>query len=230
MCNRESIVTETWGGRPKLGGPLTCGPGDSVPRYTLTSVDIHHRDPNPQPAHRSGATYHRASPVPLRWITGFLLALTIAIGRPGSADPTSPRPAAPAFVYPLMGTMVSSKYGPRRHPVTKGRRHHAGIDLAAPAGAPIRVIRSGRVIFADTLGAYGKLVVVDHGNGFVSRYGHCDTIKVSPGAWVKGGTIIATVGQTGRTTGPHLHFEVMLHGKPFDPERLIPGLAAEAEG
>jgi murein DD-endopeptidase MepM/ murein hydrolase activator NlpD len=164
-----------------------------------------------------------------------LLSLGLVIGAPGVSDRLGGGTlrhahAAPSFVYPLMGTMVSSKYGIRRHPVTKSKRHHAGIDLAAPAGSPIRAIRAGRVIFADSLGAYGKLVVVDHGDGFVSRYGHCEAIKTAIGSWVKAGTIIATVGQTGRTTGPHLHFEVMLNGEPFDPEKLIPGLAAEAAG
>ena len=159
-----------------------------------------------------------------------LVWLGLSIGVPGAGGRVSQTHAAPAFVYPLMGTMVSSKYGIRRHPVTKSKRHHAGIDLAAPAGSPIRTIRAGRVIFADTLGAYGKLVVVDHGDGFISRYGHCESIKTTIGSWVKAGAIIATVGQTGRTTGPHLHFEVMLNGEPFDPEQLIPGLAAEAAG
>lgn len=138
--------------------------------------------------------------------------------------------ALPSFVYPLMGTAISSSYGMRNHPVTKAHRHHSGIDLAAPASSPIRAVREGRVIFADSLGAYGKLIVVDHGDGFVSRYGHCEALKASIGQLVKSGQIIATVGSTGRTTGPHLHFEVLLDGKPFNPELLIPGLAAEAQG
>jgi murein DD-endopeptidase MepM/ murein hydrolase activator NlpD len=129
-----------------------------------------------------------------------------------------------------MAPRVSSGYGLRNHPVTKSHRHHSGIDLAAPAGAPIRAIRGGKVIFADSLGPYGKLIVVDHGDGFVSRYGHCEKLKATLGKQVKAGEVIATVGQTGRTTGPHLHFEVLLDGKPFNPEHLIPGLGAEAEG
>lgn len=139
------------------------------------------------------------------------------------------RPVA-SFVYPLMTPRISSGYGVRNHPVTRAVRHHSGIDLAAPAGAPIRAIRGGLVIFADSLGPYGNLVVIDHGDGFISRYGHCEKLKALIGQRVTAGQVIATVGQTGRTTGPHLHFEVLLNGKPFDPDRLIPGLGAEAEG
>jgi murein DD-endopeptidase MepM/ murein hydrolase activator NlpD len=129
-----------------------------------------------------------------------------------------------------MAPRISSGYGVRNHPVTKVHRHHSGIDLAAPAGSPIRAIRGGKVIFADSLGPYGKLIVIDHGDGFVSRYGHCESLKASIGERVTAGEVIATVGQSGRTTGPHLHFEVLLNGKPFNPEHLIPGLGAEAEG
>lgn len=158
------------------------------------------------------------------------LILIGLIGSPASHGRDSSIQPVASFVYPLMAPRVSSGYGVRNHPVTHAVRHHSGIDLAAPAGAPIRAIRGGFVIFADSLGHYGNLVVVDHGDGFVSRYGHCDKLKAHIGQRVTAGQIIATVGQTGRTTGPHLHFEVMLNGKPFDPDRLIPGLGAEAEG
>lgn len=136
-----------------------------------------------------------------------------------------------SFVYPLMGTRRSSDFGARHHPVTKRyRRHHDGIDLAAPTGSIIRSIASGRVIYADPWGGYGNLVVVKHDNGLTSHYGHCHTTSVRVGQSVHAGDIIGTVGSTGLSTGPHLHFEIRSHGKPEHPERYLPGLATPAEG
>jgi murein DD-endopeptidase MepM/ murein hydrolase activator NlpD len=135
-----------------------------------------------------------------------------------------------AYVYPLLATKVSSDYGLRKHPIKKAVRHHHGMDLAAPKGAPIRVIKSGMVVFADPYAGYGNLVVVQHGNGLTSHYGHCNTILVKPGQRVRAGQIIATVGSTGISTGPHLHFEMRIKGEPYDPERFLPGIADLAEG
>jgi len=136
-----------------------------------------------------------------------------------------------SFVYPLMGSRTSSDFGTRRHPVTKRhRRHHDGIDLAAPTGSIIRSIAAGRVIYADPWGGYGNLVVVKHDNGLTSHYGHCATTSVMVGQPVHAGDIIGTVGSTGLSTGPHLHFEIRSHGKPEHPERYLPGLATPAEG
>jgi murein DD-endopeptidase MepM/ murein hydrolase activator NlpD len=138
--------------------------------------------------------------------------------------------AGPAFVYPLVGTRVSSDYGLRKHPLRKAVRHHHGIDLAAPEGALIRSIQAGKVVFADPYSGYGNLVVVQHENGMTSHYGHCRTIKVRPGQRVNAGEIIATVGSTGKVTGPHLHFEIRIGGKSHDPEMFIPGLAVDGAG
>ena len=133
-------------------------------------------------------------------------------------------------VYPLMGTRISSDYGIRKHPVLKKVKHHGGIDLAAPKDAPIRSIRDGTVVFADPYGSYGNLVVISHAGGFTSHYGHCSSIKVRTGQRISAGHVIATVGSTGRVTGPHLHFEIRKNGTPEDPERFIPGLADAAQG
>lgn len=138
--------------------------------------------------------------------------------------------ALPGLVYPLMTPRLSSDYGPRRHPVRKAVGHHHGVDLAAPAGAPIRAVRAGVVVFADPYGGYGNLVVIRHEQGMTSHYGHCQKLRVRPGQRVGAGQVIATVGSTGISTGPHLHFEIRVDGKPLDPEQLIPGLAAEAAG
>ncbi len=135
-----------------------------------------------------------------------------------------------AIVYPLVGTYVSSKYGNRNHPIRQVQKHHSGIDLAAPKDAPIRVIRDGVVVFADKYKAYGNLIVVDHGGGLTTHYGHCTGLLVAPGKRVTAGQIIATVGSTGRVTGPHLHFEIRKGGKPLNPSAFFPALGAKAEG
>jgi murein DD-endopeptidase MepM/ murein hydrolase activator NlpD len=136
-----------------------------------------------------------------------------------------------ALVYPVMGPRMSSDYGLRRHPKLKKVRHHHGIDLAAPAGAPIRAIAAGTVIFADPYGGYGNLVVLRHDDGITtSHYGHCKSIKVKTGERVPTGAVLGTVGSTGISTGPHLHFEVRVAGQPHDPETLLPGLAADSDG
>ena len=135
-----------------------------------------------------------------------------------------------SFVYPLIGTQVSSNFGFRQHPVLKSRKHHGGIDLAAPDGAPIRAVAQGTVIFADPYKSYGRLIVIRHSGGMTTHYGHCETIRVRPGQRVKPGEIIGAVGHTGRVTGPHLHFEVRLEGIAQDPQRFISGLALPAAG
>ena len=134
------------------------------------------------------------------------------------------------FVYPLLGTRVSSSFGTRVHPVLRFTKHHNGIDLAAPDGATIRAIGSGRVVYADPYGGYGNLIVVQHESGLTSHYGHCQSIKVQPGQVITAGHILGTVGRTGRVTGPHLHFEIRMDGKAQDPEKFLPGLALAADG
>ncbi len=140
------------------------------------------------------------------------------------------RVSRPALVYPLMGPRLSSDFGKRKHPVFRSVRHHHGVDLAAPEASPIRSIAAGQVVFADPYAGYGNLIVIRHENGMTSHYGHCDTIKTSIGARIRPGQIIGTVGSTGISTGPHLHFEIRLNGNPTDPEQLLPGLAEEALG
>jgi murein DD-endopeptidase MepM/ murein hydrolase activator NlpD len=136
-----------------------------------------------------------------------------------------------SLVYPLMGPRESSSYGIRKHPLRKRvSHHHAGIDLAAPRGAIIRAIASGRVMYSDPHGGYGNFIVIRHPNGLTSHYGHCDTLKVQVGQSVTAGQVIATVGSTGASTGPHLHFEIRRDGQPQNPERYLPGLEAPSEG
>jgi murein DD-endopeptidase MepM/ murein hydrolase activator NlpD len=135
-----------------------------------------------------------------------------------------------AFVYPVMGPRMSSDYGIRKHPIRKVRRHHDGIDLAAPVGAPIRAIAQGQVMYADPHGGYGRYIVVKHADGYTSHYGHCDKVEVSPGQRVAAGEILGTVGNSGVSTGPHLHFEIRRNGTPQNPEALLPGLDEQSAG
>jgi len=119
---------------------------------------------------------------------------------------------------------VSSKFGPRTHPITgeKGKQHN-GIDFAADSGTAIYAAESGTVIVAQWMSGYGNTVILDHGNGLWTLYGHIRNggIKVSAGEVVKKGQKIAEVGSTGNSTGPHLHFEVRLNEKPVDPDKYL---------
>lgn len=128
---------------------------------------------------------------------------------------------------PVRGT-VSSDFGDRVHPITRQRHLHEGLDLAAARGTPVVGAGAGIVVRAEEVGHYGNLVVVDHGDGLETRYAHLDSIQVKPGDHIGAGQPLGTVGDTGRTTGPHLHFEVRRHGRPENPLRVVGALNAGA--
>jgi len=112
------------------------------------------------------------------------------------------------MIFPLStATAISSNYGWRLHPIFGNRRFHTGTDFVAPEGTPVVATKSGRVILADYNGGYGLIVGLRHDNNNESRYAHLSQIHVKPGQWVEQGTIIGRVGNTGLSTGPHLHFE-----------------------
>ncbi|MEH1970659.1 murein hydrolase activator EnvC family protein [Nostoc sp.] len=116
---------------------------------------------------------------------------------------------------------TSSPFGWRIHPILGYRRFHAGLDFAASYGSKIRAADSGRVIFAGWYGGYGRAVIIDHGNGMTTLYGHTSELYVSEGQAVERGQAIAAVGSTGFSTGPHLHFEVRRNGTPVDPANYL---------
>ncbi|WP_315791955.1 murein hydrolase activator EnvC family protein [Fischerella sp. JS2] len=124
------------------------------------------------------------------------------------------------FAYPT-DAPTSSPFGWRVHPILGYRRFHAGQDFAASYGSTIRAADSGTVIFAGWYGGYGKAVIIDHGNGLTTLYGHTSELYVSEGQTVKRGQAIAAVGSTGLSTGPHLHFEVRKNGTPVDPMNYL---------
>lgn len=118
--------------------------------------------------------------------------------------------------YPSVGP-VTSTFGWRIHPILGYSRFHAGLDFGAGYGTPIRAADTGTVIFAGWYAGYGNTVVIDHGKGTVTLYGHSSQLYVQAGQIVQRGQAIAAVGSTGLSTGPHLHFEVRQNGYPVDP-------------
>lgn len=119
---------------------------------------------------------------------------------------------------PISGRL-SSQYGLRVHPIMGGMRWHNGVDLAAPAGTPIRATSAGVVSRADWTGGYGLLVELDNGAGLQTLYGHMSRIAVSAGQKVQMGDVLGYVGSTGLSTGPHVHYEVRRDGRSVDPLR-----------
>lgn len=123
-----------------------------------------------------------------------------------------------SFLRPAPG-YISSSYGWRIHPITHTRRFHDGVDLACGGGTPIQAADKGRVVHAGWFGAYGLAVIVDHGSGMSTLYGHCmrGSLRVSVGETVSRGQVIASVDSTGWSTGDHLHFSVRRYGDPIPP-------------
>ena len=119
---------------------------------------------------------------------------------------------------------VSSRFGHRVDPMGGGHRHHEGLDIAAERGTPVVGAGAGVVVRAEAAGDYGNLVVVDHGGGLETRYAHLDGIDVEVGSHIDAGQRLGTVGDTGKSTGPHLHFEVRRHGRAENPLRVVSGL------
>jgi len=123
-------------------------------------------------------------------------------------------------IWPTRG-WVTSDFGTRIDPYTAERKMHQGIDIATPVGQPIYAPSDGTVVFAGVEGGYGKVLVLDHGYGVKTRYAHLSDILVQIGARVGRGDKVALVGNTGRSTGPHLHYEVRVNGIPENPRKFI---------
>lgn len=128
--------------------------------------------------------------------------------------------AATPSIWPAKG-WVTSTFGARTDPFTGERSVHHGMDIAAEAGTKVRAPASGTVTYAGVLGAYGKVVVIDHGYGVVSRYGHLSELFAQVGDTLDRGEVFAAIGNTGRSTGPHLHYEVRVNGIAEDPRKFI---------
>jgi murein DD-endopeptidase MepM/ murein hydrolase activator NlpD len=122
---------------------------------------------------------------------------------------------------PIDSAWNASSFGWRVDPITGEAAMHEGVDFTADVGTPIKAAAAGVVINVERHPAYGNLLEIDHGNDLVTRYAHTSKILVQPGALVKRGQIVAEVGNTGRTTGPHLHFEVRIKGTAHNPNRFL---------
>ena len=123
---------------------------------------------------------------------------------------------------PIMGEIdLSSGFGVRSDPFLGRPAMHTGLDFRGSTGDPVRATATGTVETAGWNGGYGKMVEIDHGNGFSTRYGHLSEIDVKVGQTVKIGQIIGRVGSTGRSTGPHLHYETRIDGDAVDPQKFL---------
>ena len=123
-------------------------------------------------------------------------------------------------IWPLNGR-IGSHFGPRLDPFTGGADRHYGIDISAPSGTPIRATADGVVMVSRRQGEYGNLVVLKHPNGYSTRYGHLSAFKVRENETVRKGDVIGYVGMTGRSTAPHLHYEVRLNDAPVNPKPYL---------
>ncbi len=125
------------------------------------------------------------------------------------------------FLWPVVNFRITSRFGLRRHPIFRDKRFHEGLDLARWYGAPIRSSSDGKIIFVGRKPGYGKTITILHKNGFSTKYGHLRSYLVKKGQYVKAGQIIGSMGSTGYSTGPHLHFEVRKHNRPMNPLKYL---------
>jgi len=150
-----------------------------------------------------------------------LLAAALAVCLFGCASGgKADRDTATPVGWPVDSTVasVSSQFGTRR-----SGTWHQGIDLSAPKGSPVRATAAGKVVVAERSGAYGRTVVIDHGNGIRTRYAHLKSIAVDRGERVKAGEVIGKVGKSGNASGYHLHYEIVVDGTPVDPRPSMAG-------
>jgi len=146
------------------------------------------------------------------------------IRRNHSPVPTGSGPASGsgAMAWPTAVREITSPFGWRTHPIFGTQRYHSGIDIGADYGDLVSAADGGVVIFADWMGGYGKAVIIDHGKGISTLYGHNSELLVTEGQHVRKGEAISRVGSTGYSTGPHLHFEVRQDGSPVSPLNYLP--------
>lgn len=193
-------VEETESVDPELAGYLPTGPSgldaqtDALTSLELLSLDLSDSD---------------------SWLFGSSLyeSTTERIER-GQAILSLP------ISSPVSGT-ITSGFGMRDHPILRGRRMHKGLDIAAPTGTEIRAPGGGFVVFSGRKNGYGNTVIVDHGFGYTTLYAHCSKLLVEKGATVSRDDVIALVGSTGRSTGPHLHYEVRVDGQHMNPKAFV---------
>jgi len=145
-------------------------------------------------------------------VAGSIAVQSCASGRQGVEPSAVPR----GWPVPYDVARISSAFG-----VSRGSSRHRGLDLTAPKGTKVRTTADGRVTFAGRSGDFGRLVVVEHADGYETRYAHLKRIEVTKGKKVKRGAVLGSVGESGNATGPHLHYEVRLQGTPVNPKSYL---------
>jgi murein DD-endopeptidase MepM/ murein hydrolase activator NlpD len=157
-------------------------------------------------------------------------AAAAAAAAAANANVSSSANASGSFMWPVASYVyVSSRFGLRIHPITGVQKTHTGMDIASNQGTAVYASDGGTVTLAGWNGGYGNCIMIDHGNGYVTLYGHLSAINVSQGQTVSQGETIGLVGSTGNSTGPHLHFEVLQNGTRIDPEQFFSGLVISAD-
>ncbi len=139
----------------------------------------------------------------------------------GTRSPNADNRSNLGFIMPIKYTGITSPQGNRYHPVLKRYIYHAGVDLRARF-IPLYASKEGKVTFAGTMNGYGKIIIIKHSGGYETRYAHLDKIGVRKGQYVKTGELIGKTGQSGRVTGPHLHFELRKNGKIMNAMKYMP--------
>lgn len=147
-----------------------------------------------------------------------LFASWTALDEAGPGSPITEQPviSVPSRM-PLAGAQLTSGYGMRNHPVLRRRARHKGVDLAAPTGTPVYATADGVIERANWFSSYGLYISIDHGSDLETRYAHMSKLAVAAGDTVRKGDVIGYVGSTGRSTGPHLHYEVRVEGVAVNP-------------
>jgi murein DD-endopeptidase MepM/ murein hydrolase activator NlpD len=143
----------------------------------------------------------------------------VAAGTVGSALHSVSIPS----LMPVEGVRLTSEFGMRWHPILGGRHQHKGVDLAGPVGTPVHATADGVVGRADWFSGYGLYIALEHGGELETRYGHMSRLNVAAGQAVHKGDVIGYIGTTGRTTGPHLHYEVRIAGVAVNPIPYMQG-------
>jgi murein DD-endopeptidase MepM/ murein hydrolase activator NlpD len=192
-----------------LADAVSKGNGLGIGKMIANSLDKHGAD--------AGEDQHLDRPAqPVRGLPG-------RESLPLEKQPLQPQPLS------IDPARVSSNFGERIHPIDGTRHFHTGVDVRAAAGTPILAAAGGVVKHAGERGGYGNAVEIDHGNGLSTLYAHASALSVQPGDTIDEGQALGFVGQTGKATGPHLHFEVRVQGKPVDPRRALNAYGIRAE-
>jgi len=152
----------------------------------------------------------------LAFLIGVLVAVAMLQGCASSSRGVESSLMPRGWPVPYDVARISSEFG-----VPRGHSRHKGLDLTAPKGTKVRVTADGWVSFAGRSGDFGRLVVVEHADGYETRFAHLKSIAVKKGRKLKRGAVVGTVGESGNATGPHLHYEVRLQGTPVNPRSYL---------